>query len=71
MYRAVYAERKRGEICIPETSAGTIAADFLIHRKTRAEDADTDLFRDTEGTFRSNAKTTNFHCDVHLYYIIP
>ena len=33
----------RAEICIRETSAATIAADFLIHRKTRAEDSGTDL----------------------------
>lgn len=43
MYRVVYEARKRGEICIPETRAATVAPDFLIHRKTRAEDSDVHL----------------------------
>lgn len=50
MYRVVYGARKRGEICIPETRAATVATDFLIHRKTRAEDSDVDLLRDIHPT---------------------
>lgn len=53
----VHEGGKRGEICIPETSTGNIAADFLIHRKTRAEDSGMDLLRDTDV-----APVPNFKC---------